>query len=57
MFSKESETSSGEQSMQARFLVFGPRFRPDAHGDYDVVLGDGHTLKMSRSFRGRLLGR
>ena len=31
--------------------------RPDAHGDYDVVLADGHTLKMSRSFRGRLLGR
>ena len=31
--------------------------RPDAHGDYDVVLGDGQTLKMSRSFRERLLGR
>jgi len=31
--------------------------RPDAHGDYDVVLTDGHTLKMSRSFRERVLGR
>jgi two-component system LytT family response regulator len=31
--------------------------RPDAHGDYDVVLTAGHTLKMSRSFRERLLGR
>jgi two-component system LytT family response regulator len=29
--------------------------RPDAHGDYDVVLGDGRSLKMSRSFRERLL--
>jgi two-component system LytT family response regulator len=31
--------------------------RPDAHGDYDVVLADGRSLKMSRSFRERLLGR
>jgi two-component system, LytTR family, response regulator len=31
--------------------------RPDAHGDYDVVLADGRTLRMSRSFRERLLGR
>jgi two-component system LytT family response regulator len=31
--------------------------RPDAHGDYDVVLADGRTLKMSRSFRERVLGR
>jgi two-component system LytT family response regulator len=31
--------------------------RPDAHGDYDVVLTDGRTLRMSRSFRERLLGR
>ena len=25
--------------------------RPDAHGDYDVVLIDGRTLRMSRSFQ------
>jgi two-component system LytT family response regulator len=31
--------------------------KPDAHGDYDVVLADGPTLRMSRSFRERLLGR
>jgi two-component system, LytTR family, response regulator len=31
--------------------------KPDAHGDYDVVLHDGPTLRMSRSFRERLLGR
>jgi two-component system LytT family response regulator len=31
--------------------------RPDAHGDYDVILHDGQTLRMSRSFRERLLGR
>jgi len=31
--------------------------RPDAHGDYDVVLNDGRMLRMSRSFRERLLGR
>jgi len=31
--------------------------RPDPHGDYDVVLTDGRTLRMSRTFRGRLLGR
>ena len=31
--------------------------RPDAHGDYDVVLVDGRTLKMSRSYRERVLGR
>jgi two-component system LytT family response regulator len=31
--------------------------KPDAHGDYDVVLVDGPTLRMSRSFRERLLGR
>jgi two-component system LytT family response regulator len=31
--------------------------KPDAHGDYDVVLLDGRTLRMSRSFRERLLGR
>ncbi len=31
--------------------------KPDAHGDYDVVLLDGPTLRMSRSFRERLLGR
>jgi two-component system, LytTR family, response regulator len=31
--------------------------RPDPHGDYDVVLTDGRTLRMSRSFRERLLGR
>jgi two-component system, LytTR family, response regulator len=31
--------------------------RPDPHGDYDVVLADGRTLRMSRTFRERLLGR
>jgi two-component system LytT family response regulator len=31
--------------------------RVDAHGDYDVTLNDGRTLKMSRSYRQRLLGR
>jgi two-component system LytT family response regulator len=31
--------------------------KPDAHGDYDVVLSDGRTLRMSRSFRERVLGR
>lgn len=31
--------------------------KPDAHGDYDIVLADGRTLKMSRSFRERVLGR
>jgi two-component system, LytTR family, response regulator len=31
--------------------------RPDAHGDYDVVLADGRSLKMSRSFREKVLGR
>ncbi len=31
--------------------------RPDAHGDYDIVLADGRTLKMSRSYRERVLGR
>ena len=31
--------------------------RPDPHGDYDVVLTDGRTLRMSRTFRERLLGR
>jgi two-component system, LytTR family, response regulator len=31
--------------------------KPDAHGDYEVVLVDGRTLRMSRSFRERLLGR
>jgi two-component system, LytTR family, response regulator len=31
--------------------------RPDRHGDYDVVLTDGRTLPMSRTFRERLLGR
>ncbi len=31
--------------------------RPDAHGDYDVVLTEGRTLKMSRSYRERVLGR
>jgi two-component system, LytTR family, response regulator len=31
--------------------------RPDAHGDFEVVLVDGRTLAMSRSFRERLLGR
>jgi two-component system, LytTR family, response regulator len=31
--------------------------KPDAHGDYDIVLTDGRTLKMSRSFRERVLGR
>lgn len=29
---------------------------PATHGDYDVVLADGTTLKMSRRFRARLLG-
>jgi hypothetical protein len=28
---------------------------PATHGDYDVVLDDGETLKLSRRFRGRLL--
>jgi hypothetical protein len=31
--------------------------RSDAPGDYDVVLTDGRTLRMSRTFRDRLLGR
>jgi two-component system LytT family response regulator len=31
--------------------------KPDAHGDYDIMLADGRTLKMSRSFRERVLGR
>ena len=31
--------------------------KPDAHGDYDVVLIDGRTLRMSRTFRERVLGR
>ena len=31
--------------------------RPDPHGDYEVVLTDGRTLRMSRTFRERLLGR
>ena len=31
--------------------------RPDPHGDYDVVVADGRTLRMSRTFRERLLGR
>lgn len=31
--------------------------KPDAHGDYDIVLTDGRTLKMSRSFRERVLGK
>ena len=31
--------------------------RPDPHGDYDVVITDGRTLRMSRTFRERLLGR
>ncbi len=31
--------------------------RSDPHGDYDVVLTDGRTLRMSRTFRDRLLGR
>jgi two-component system, LytTR family, response regulator len=31
--------------------------KPDAHGDYDIVLGDGRMLKMSRSYRERVLGR
>jgi DNA-binding LytR/AlgR family response regulator len=31
--------------------------RPDPHGDYDVVLTDGRTLRMSRTIRERLLGR
>jgi DNA-binding LytR/AlgR family response regulator len=29
---------------------------PATHGDCDVVLDDGTTLKLSRRFRGRLLG-
>jgi hypothetical protein len=31
--------------------------RGDAHGDYDVILQDGRSLKMSRNYRGRLLGK
>jgi two-component system LytT family response regulator len=31
--------------------------RPEWHGDYDVVLADGHTLRLGRSYRGALLGR
>jgi two-component system LytT family response regulator len=31
--------------------------RPDPHGDFDVVLTDGRTLRMSRTYRERLLGR
>jgi two-component system LytT family response regulator len=31
--------------------------RVDAHGDYDVALTDGRSLKMSRNYRERLLGR
>jgi two-component system LytT family response regulator len=31
--------------------------KPDAHGDYEVLLLDGRTLRMSRSFRERLLGK
>jgi two-component system LytT family response regulator len=30
--------------------------RVDAHGDYDVHLHDGRSLKMSRNYRDRLLG-
>ena len=29
---------------------------PATHGDYDVVLRDGTVLKMSRRYRGRVLG-
>jgi two-component system LytT family response regulator len=31
--------------------------RPEWHGDFDVVLADGKTLRLSRSYRGALLGR
>ena len=31
--------------------------RPEWHGDYDVVLADGRTLRLGRSYRGALLGR
>jgi two-component system LytT family response regulator len=31
--------------------------RVDAHGDYDVTLQDGRTLKMSRNYREKLLGK
>jgi two-component system, LytTR family, response regulator len=31
--------------------------RPAWHGDFDVVLADGKTLRSSRSYRGALLGR
>jgi two-component system LytT family response regulator len=31
--------------------------RPEWHGDFDVVLADGKTLRLSRSYRGSLLGR
>jgi two-component system LytT family response regulator len=30
--------------------------RPDPHGDFDVVLVDGRMLRLSRSYRERLLG-
>jgi two-component system, LytTR family, response regulator len=31
--------------------------RPEWHGDYDVVLADGRTLRLGRSYRDSLLGR
>ena len=31
--------------------------RPEWHGDFDVVLADGKTLRLSRSYRGALLGK
>ncbi len=31
--------------------------RPEWHGDFDVVLADGKTLRLGRSYRGALLGR
>jgi two-component system, LytTR family, response regulator len=31
--------------------------RPEWHGDFDVVLTDGTTLRLSRSYRHTLLGR
>ncbi|WP_025413702.1 LytTR family DNA-binding domain-containing protein [Gemmatirosa kalamazoonensis] len=31
--------------------------RPERHGDYDIVLADGRTLRLGRAYRETLLGR
>lgn len=37
-------------------LARARELRPDAHGDFDLVLDDGTTLAVGRAYRGRLLG-